>query len=47
MLNAAEVAAANWRLSTQSVVNLTRSQVYHTDRTPARSPHGAGFVSDS
>jgi len=28
-LNAAEVAE-NWRLSTRSVVNLARSQVYHT-----------------
>ena len=33
---------ANWRLSTRSVVNFARSQVYHTERPPylfaARSP---------
>ena len=32
-LNAGAVAA-NWRLSTRSVVNLARSQVYHTERPP-------------
>jgi len=26
--------AENWRLSTRSVVNLARSQVYHTERPP-------------
>jgi len=26
--------AANWRLSTRSVVNLARSQVEHTERSP-------------
>jgi len=30
----AGAAAANWRLSTRSVVNLARSQVYHTERPP-------------
>jgi len=30
MLNAGAVAE-NWQLSTQSVVNLARLQVYHTD----------------
>jgi len=32
-LNAREVAE-NWRLSMRSVVNVTRSQVYHTERPP-------------
>jgi len=40
-LNVSAVAA-NWRLSTLRVVNLVRSQVYHTERPPylfaARSP---------
>jgi len=52
-LNAGSVAA-NWRLSTQGVVNLVRSQIYHTERPPhlfvARSPlcsTSRGFVSDS
>ena len=36
-LNAAEVAE-NRRLSTRSVVNLARTQVYHTERPPSRSP---------
>jgi len=52
-LNAIKVAE-NWRLSTWSVVNLARSQVYHTQRLPylfaARSPWCSashGFVSDS
>ena len=45
-LNAGAIAA-DWRLSTQNVVivNLARSQVYHTERPPylfaARSPHDA------
>jgi len=45
--------AANWRLSMQSVVNLARLQVYHTERPSylfaARSPWctaSRGFVSD-
>ena len=34
-----EVAvAANWRLSTRSVVRLARSRVYDTKRLAARSP---------
>jgi len=52
-LNACAVAY-NWRLSTRSVVNLARWQVYHTERPPylfaARSPSysaSRGFVSDS
>jgi len=39
-LNAGAVAE-NWRLSTRSVVDLAqtaRSQVYHTERPPTRSP---------
>ena len=31
-------AAENWQLSTRSVVSLARSQVYHSERPPARSP---------
>jgi len=49
----AGAVAGNW-LSTRSVVNLARSQVYHTERQPylfaARSPwcsSSCGFVSDS
>ena len=30
----ARAVAENWRLSTRSVVNLARSQVYHTERPP-------------
>jgi len=52
-LNADEVAE-NWRLSTRSVINLVRSQVYHTERPlssfAARSPWcsaSRGFVSNS
>ena len=30
----ADAVAENWRLSTRSVVNLARSQVYHTERPP-------------
>jgi len=30
----AGAVAANWRLSTRRVVNLARSQVYHTERPP-------------
>ena len=52
-LNAGAVTA-NWRHSTQLVVNFVRSQVYHTERPPylfaARSPWcsaSSGFVSDS
>ena len=45
-LNAVAVAA-NWRLSKQSVINVVRWQVYHTERPPylfaARSPY-RGFV---
>jgi len=40
-LNAGEVAE-NWQLSTQSVVNLARLQVYHTQHPPARSPCCSG-----
>ena len=40
-LNAGAVAE-NWQLSTRSVVNLARSQVYHTERPPCRrSPDAA------
>jgi len=42
--------AANWRLLTQSIVNIVRSQVYHTERPfyffAARAP-SPGSVSDS
>jgi len=31
-LNAGAIAVQNWQLSTCSVVNLARSQVYHTER---------------
>jgi len=38
----ADAVAENWRLSTRSVINLVRSQVYHTERPlssfAARSP---------
>jgi len=51
-LNAGAVTK-NWRLSTRSVVNLARSQVYHTERPPSllaarSSPCSAsrGCVSD-
>jgi len=50
----AGVVAANWGLSTQCVVNLVRSQIYHTERPPdlfaARLSWwrtSRGFVSDS
>jgi len=50
----ADALAENWRLSTDSVVNLVRSQVYHTERPPdlfaARSPWCSAsrrFVSNS
>ena len=40
-LNAGAIAV-KWRLSTRSVVNVARSQVYHTERPPylfvARTP---------
>jgi len=39
-LNAGEVAE-NWRLSTRNVVNLARSQVYHTERPPLHVRRGA------
>jgi len=46
-LNAGAELHENCRLSTQSVVNLARSQVYHTERLPylfaARSPRRAGL----
>jgi len=46
-LNAGAVAEY-WRLSTQSVVNLAWSQVYHTCLQHVRrdAAHRAGFVSD-
>jgi len=50
----ADAVYANWRLSMGSVVNLVRSQVYHSERPrylfAARSPWcsvSRGFVSDS
>jgi len=40
-LNAGAVAD-NWRLSTRSVVNLVRSQVYHTERPRYLLQHVCG-----
>ena len=45
-LNASDVAE-NWRLSTRSVANLARSQVYNNERPPARCSALREFVSDS
>jgi len=43
----ADAVAANCRLSTRSVVNLVRSQVYHTERPPCLSAACSPWYSES